>query len=262
MLPRRYSYSTRSAPKPALLQPPSDSFSARRPPSLVTHQQSFHALTAQTIETESFVSETEPQEIFPVPPQPAPFPPSSPGNSGPGRRNSRHDTQETLWSSVFEEPISQQQLPSVMPMPIPSASQSPKISISPVRSRRPTHSVGGFAPSPSLHHESSSDYFRHSTTDYAHRFDPRFNTNPILPHHQTVGLSEGAHAGVWATYNKISQEFDEKRLKKWNEDLDVLLIFVSLEVMGNQSLILTGLTRSTVQFVLCHRHGLPHQVHR
>ena len=129
-----------------------------------------------------------------------------------------------------------------MPMPIPSASQSPKISISPVRSRRPTHSVGGFAPSPSLHHESSSDYFRHSTTDYAHRFDPRFNTNPILPHHQTVGLSEGAHAGVWATYNKISQEFDEKRLKKWNEDLDVLLIFVSLEVMGNQSLILTELT--------------------
>jgi len=49
------------------------------------------------------------------------------------------------------------------------------------------------------------------------------------------------HAGVWPTYNKVSQEFDEKRLKKWNEDLDVLLIFVSLVVMDDQSsLILTG----------------------
>jgi hypothetical protein len=33
---------------------------------------------------------------------------------------------------------------------------------------------------------------------------------------------------VWPTYNKLSKEFDEKNLEKWNSDLDVLLIFVSL----------------------------------
>jgi len=244
MLPRRYSYSTRPTLKPTPPQPASDYLSTRRPPNLVTHQQSFHASAAQTVETEPFVSETSSQEISPVPLRPVSFPPSHPGNSEPGRQSFRHDTQETLWSSTFEEPVSQQ-LPNIMSMPTPSSSQTPGIPISPVRSHQPTRSVGGFAPSPPLHHESSSDHFRHSTADYTHRFDPKFttNSNPILPPYETVGLSEGVHAGVWATYNRISQEFDEKRLKKWNEDLDVLLIFVSLVVMGGQSsLILTGLT--------------------
>ena len=53
-----------------------------------------------------------------------------------------------------------------------------------------------------------------------------------LPRHETAGISEGIHAGVWPTYNTISRKFDEKRLKEWNEDLDVLLIFVSLVVKG------------------------------
>jgi len=57
-------------------------------------------------------------------------------------------------------------------------------------------------------------------------------TDSSLPHFETAGISEGIHAGVWPTYNKISQEFDEKRLKEWNGDLDVLLIFVSLAVEG------------------------------
>ena len=47
-------------------------------------------------------------------------------------------------------------------------------------------------------------------------------------HRETAGVSEGIHAGVWPTYNKVSQEFDEKGLKQWNDDLDVLLIFVSV----------------------------------
>ena len=49
-------------------------------------------------------------------------------------------------------------------------------------------------------------------------------------YYEPAGISEGIHAGVWPTYNKVSQEFDEKRLKQWHDDLDVLLIFVSLLV--------------------------------
>jgi len=57
---------------------------------------------------------------------------------------------------------------------------------------------------------------------------PRPDPGPA--HYEPAGISEGIHAGVWPTYNKVSQEFDEKRLKQWNDDLDVLLIFVSLVV--------------------------------
>jgi len=53
------------------------------------------------------------------------------------------------------------------------------------------------------------------------------------PSYETAGTSEGVHAGFWPTYNKVSQAFDEKRLKKWNDDLDILLIFVSLMVKGD-----------------------------
>jgi len=67
------------------------------------------------------------------------------------------------------------------------------------------------------------------------------NTAPVHPprpdpgpaHYEPAGISEGIHAGVWPTYNKVSQEFDEKRLKQWNDDLDVLLIFVSLVVRAS-----------------------------
>jgi len=57
---------------------------------------------------------------------------------------------------------------------------------------------------------------------------PHLDSSPT--HYEPAGISEGIHAGVWPTYNKVSQEFDEKRLKQWNDDLDVLLIFVSLVV--------------------------------
>ena len=49
-------------------------------------------------------------------------------------------------------------------------------------------------------------------------------------HHEKTGVSEGIHAGVWPTYNKVSQDFDKKGLDQWNADLDVLLIFVSVLV--------------------------------
>ena len=118
-----------------------------------------------------------------------------------------------------------------------------------MRSRRPAPGggVGGFASIPSPHYESSHDNSRHNTADYTHWFDPTSSTHShsSSPTYEAAGVSEGVHAEIWATYNKVSQEFDEKRLKKWNEDLDVLLIFVSLVVKGDRdrrSLILIELT--------------------
>ena len=66
-------------------------------------------------------------------------------------------------------------------------------------------------------------------------FNPTSEPTPPQPelvptHYETAGVSEGIYAGVWPIYNKVSKEFDEKRLKQWNDDLDVLLIFVSLLV--------------------------------
>ena len=57
---------------------------------------------------------------------------------------------------------------------------------------------------------------------------------PDLPDDELADISGGVHAKVWPTYNKISQEFDEKKLNKWNEDLDVLLIFVSPVLGGGR----------------------------
>ena len=119
-------------------------------------------------------------------------------------------------------------------MPTPSVSRTSEPPTFPIRSRQfaPGGGAGGFT-IPSPHHESSRE---DNIADYTHRFDPKFTTHSdsSLPPYETTGISEGVHAGIWATYNKVSQEFDEKRLKKWNDDLDVLLIFVSLVVKGDR----------------------------
>ena len=49
-------------------------------------------------------------------------------------------------------------------------------------------------------------------------------------HYEAEGVSKDIHARVWPIYNKVSQEFDEKTSRQLNDDLDVLLIFVSLSV--------------------------------
>lgn len=36
-----------------------------------------------------------------------------------------------------------------------------------------------------------------------------------------------AYGSIWPIYNKAADEFDKKLLLKWNEDMDVLLIFAS-----------------------------------
>ena len=106
-----------------------------------------------------------------------------------------------------------------------------------MQSRQPAPGGGidGFTSIPSPHDEPSRDHPRHKTVDFTRGFDPKFTTHSDShpPHFETAGISEGIHAGVWPTYNKISQGFDVKRLKEWNEDLDVLLIFVSLMVNGD-----------------------------
>jgi len=85
---------------------------------------------------------------------------------------------------------------------------------------------------PSPHYGPGRDYHNHNTADYTYRFDTMasFRSNSGPPHYESADISGGIHANVWPTYNKISQEFDEKRLAKWNADLDVLLIFVSLTI--------------------------------
>ena len=231
MLPRRLP--TKATPNPISSPLMSSSVSGRRSLNLpITHQQPFRASTAQTVEPESFVSETSPRETLPVAPRPVSFLPSPPGNSGSRWQQAQHDAQETLPSAPFDGYIPLQP-PNVMPIPTTSVSQTPEPSAFPMRSRQlAPGGVGGFASTPSPHHGSRSDHFRHNTVDYSHKFDPKFSTHSgsSSPPYEPAGISEGVHAGIWTTYNKVSQEFDEKRLKKWNEDLDVLLIFVSLVV--------------------------------
>jgi len=190
MLHRRRS--KKSTPNPTSPQPTSGSLSSRRPLNPVAHQQ---PLRTPTVETESLVSEVSPQETLPVLSRPVTSPPSLPGSSGPRRQQTRHETQETLWSSTPKEQVLPQPQKTA-PTPIPPVSQAP----GPLGG-----GVGGSESVPKFTTHSDSSSLRYEAT----------------------GVSEGAHAGVWATYNKVSQEFDKKRLEKWSGDLDLLLIFVS-----------------------------------
>ena len=56
--------------------------------------------------------------------------------------------------------------------------------------------------------------------------------HPHPPNYGSADISRSIHEKVWHTYNKVSQEFDEKKLEKWNKDLEALLLFVSLELGG------------------------------
>ena len=85
----------------------------------------------------------------------------------------------------------------------------------------------GVAP---FNRDAGRDNSYRNTVDYAYRFDTmhslRSNSDP--PHYESEDVTGGIHAKVWPTYNRISKEYDDKMLEKWNSDLDVLLIFVSL----------------------------------
>jgi len=154
------------------------------------------------------VYETSPRDILPVPSRPVSPLRLPPGNIGPKRQKTRHDTQETLFPTPMEEHVPPQ-LPNIITTSPVSRTTEPRTS--PTRPRR----RGGAGRSA-------------STPKSATRSD---SSSPL---YEAAGPFEGMHAGFWPIYNKISQEFDEKRLGKWDRDLDVLLIFVSLVVMGDR----------------------------
>lgn len=231
MLPRRNS--TTPNPGHSLSHPTSGSLGGRRPLSLVTNQKVFRATTAQTVETESPQSDTFPQDTPvapPMPPRPPPFPQLPPRNSGLRRQSTRRDTHESFTSALDFPP--QSQPPNIMLTPAPLPPRSPAPPPTPVRSRMPflVQGMDGFAVPPSPRHVSNRGYSHQYTADYTYRFDtmPSPRSDSGSPHYEPADISGGVHADVWPTYNKISQEFDEKKLTKWNSDLDVLLIFVSL----------------------------------
>jgi len=250
MLPRRNSANV----TPLHVSPRSTSGSAggRRPLSLITAQQEFRASTALTVETESPESEIHPHDSPPVPP-PRPIPSSQlpPGNSGLRRQSTRRSIDETFRSAVEEHDPPQ---PPSMPMPtIPQFSELPPTTPTRLRQLAPGGGVGGFTPV-SPRRGSSRDY---AIADYTYRFDtmPSPRTDSGSPHYEPANISGGIHANVWHTYNNISQDFDGNRLTKWDRDLEILLIFVSIA----HCLALVGLTRSTGRIVLCHRYHFPHQ---
>jgi len=88
------------------------------------------------------------------------------------------------------------------------------------------------------------------------------HSGPSPPPYETAGTSEGMHAEFWPTYIKASREFDERRLGKSDRDLDILLVFVSLVVMGESMITDSDWTdpRSAVRLVVWYRYIIPHQV--
>ena len=207
---------------------------ARQPPSLATNLQTFRAYTAGTIETESPQSEVSPQVIPPIPPWPTPFP----HLGGLRRKSTRRDSNDSFGFAHEEDVPTTLQPPIIMPIPNPPLPQTPGHPPPPPTPLRqpltPGDGVGGFAV-PSSQHELGRDDSHFNTADYTYRFDtmpsPRSESPP---HYESEDVTGGIHAKVWPTYNKISQEFDDKRLEKCISDLDVLLIFVSLVVGGNR----------------------------
>ena len=89
--------------------------------------------------------------------------------------------------------------------------------------------VGGFKKPPPFSRNTSRAMTYRNTANYPYRFDdlPSLRPNSDPPHYEFESVTGGVHAEVWPIYNKISEENDKKMLKKWNSDLDVLLIFVS-----------------------------------
>ena len=231
MLPRRNS--TTPGPGQASPRPTSGTSTGRRPLSLFTGQNLSPASIDQAVETESPQSDTFPQDTPitpPIPPRPSShFPQLPPGNSGLRRQSTRRNAYESF-NSAPEVPL-QSQPPNIIPMPaplLPQSSTHPPPTPIVFHPPAPGEGVGGFAATSLPQRGSSRENLPQDTSDYPHGFDmPSPHSDSGSPHYESADISGGVHADVWSTYNKISQEFDEKNLAKWNTDLDVLLIFVS-----------------------------------
>jgi hypothetical protein len=154
----------------------------------------------------------------PMPPRQPPFPQLPPRNSGLKRQSTRCDTHESF-SSAQDFPFQSQppnitQPPNIMPMPAMLPPQSLLIP--------PDHCNTSLV--------STRTWPCLFPPVYPYRLDtmPSPGSDSGPPRYEPADISGGIHANVWPTYNKISQELDKKKLEKWNKDLDVLLIFMSL----------------------------------
>ena len=210
-------------------RPTSGSLGGKRPPNIATNQQSFRASTTGTVETESPLSETspEPQVTPSIPPRPPTFPRLPPGVGGLRRQTIRSSTYD-IYAPVPEEPVpSSSQSPSITTMPSPSFPQVPgNPPLTPMGHGQPVPHGGGFSMAHLLHRDP-----HHNTPGYPYRPQSMASARSDSsgpPQYESAAVTGGIHAKVWPTYNKISREADEKMLEKWNSDLDVLLIFVSL----------------------------------
>ena len=219
-MPRRNS----KKPSPGYTPPRlTNSYVGGRPPlTLVTYQDPFRATPAQTVEAEPSQFKTFQQDTqdAPVPPRPSTSP-LSPRSSR--RQSVRTDTDETL------SPVSES----------PSQFQSPNIS-SPtsIPSRKPTlgKDTDEFARPPPIRHWSGHENsHQHAADSYSYQFGtaPSPPTKSGPSHYTSADVSGGVYAHVWPVYNRISQESDQKLFSRWNFDLDVLLIFVSLLLDGS-----------------------------
>ena len=223
MLPRRNSTNVAAEHVP----PTNGSIRGRRPLDIASNQQTFRALTTGTLRSESPQPETSPQ------PQATPSissraqasPHLPPGPSGLRRKSTRRITCDTDASYTLEEQApTPPQSQSTIPIPDPPLLQAP--GNPPSRQPAPADGVGGFTTATPFCYD-----LRHSTADYNYRFDTMASARSDSsgpPQYESAAVTGGIHAKVWPTYNKISKEFDDKVLEKWNSDLDVLLIFVSL----------------------------------
>ena len=189
---------------------------------MITHQEPFYAATAQTVEIEPSQSKPFPQGI-----QDAPIllPPSrflqSPRSSEPRRQSVRTGTDETL-SPASGSP-SQFQPPNTISPPAPTSPRKPA----------PGKDVDELSKTPPLRHWSGHEYLHQHTADsYSYRFDT-YSSDSGPSNYTSADISGGVHAQVWPIYHSVSQEFDQKLFSRWNDDLDLLLIFVSHLLNGS-----------------------------
>ena len=190
---------------------------------LVTHPEPFYA--AHTVETEPKTFSQDSQDA-PTPLRPSPFPLSTPPRSGGHRRRSvRTDTGETL-TPTSESPLQFQSPNTISPT-------------TPILSPKLAHGkdVDEFPKSPQVRHWSGHEYSHQHTADsYSYQFDAPSPPGSGPSHYTSADVSGGVHAHVWPIYNTVSQTFDQKLSSRWNDDLDVMLIFVSLILGGGSQL--------------------------
>ena len=160
-----------------------------------------------------------PSPIFSQGSEHHPLTPMQPRQTAPGDLASSQSPSITPMHSVF------------MPSPIFShvSEYSPHTPMQP-QQPAPGDGVGGWVATTPFRYDPSYNGSHYNTADHPYRFNtipsPQSESGP--PHYESAAVTGGIHEKVWPTYNKISKELDDKKLEKWDKDLDTLLLFVSL----------------------------------